>query len=257
MKINLPERAVVYAIGDVHGLAGALRELHERIFEDHALRFSDRPVCIIHLGDYIDRGPDSQGVINTVMALEERARSEDRLTVFSLMGNHEEMLLKAISGDPAFLEVWMRNGGDTTLESYVTERRDEDDVLNFFSVPHREWLSELPKILIDESRRQVFVHAGVNPVAFPDDDENVYLWTRSPRFFDPSRWKKYPALAGYMVIHGHTPTRNHKPRIAGKGQRINVDTGAVYGGPLTAVCLAEGEELSFLYSDKISPQESY
>ena len=249
MKLNLLRDTVVYAIGDVHGLATELRNLHDVIFCDHTARFAHKPLTVIHLGDYIDRGPDSQGVITAIMALEARAETDEQLTVYSLMGNHEEMLLKALGGDPAYLEVWLRNGGETTLESYTTERRDEDDVLNFFSASHKSWLSALPDILVDDARRLIFVHAGIDPMTYPGEDSQIYLWTRSQRFFDTSRWTKYPALEGYRVIHGHTPTRDRKPQIAGKGERINVDTGAVYGGPLTAVCLAPDMPVSFLFAD--------
>lgn len=238
--------AVIYAIGDVHGMADHLKRLHETIFAHHEAYHARRPISLVHLGDYVDRGEQSRGVIDAIRDLEHKAHRLESLTVHALKGNHEQMLLDALSGDPSALDLWLNNGGRATLRSYKGRDQSLDDVLYHFPLVHRRWLEGLPSILHDETRKLVFVHAGVDPATFPDCPPQNYLWTRSMRFFDPTRWKDYPAMKGYRVIHGHTPTMGGHPEIAGLNTRINVDTGAVFGGPLTAAIIADDLPLGFL-----------
>ncbi|WP_084421391.1 metallophosphoesterase family protein [Henriciella litoralis] len=232
---------VTYVIGDVHGEAVRLARLHQLIFSHHSQGFEGRPIEIVHLGDYVDRGPDSAGVIEQVMELEQRRD----VSVISLAGNHEEMLLKAVcSGSAAIYQHWLENGGQETLSSY--QRHGEP------SVPdrHLTWLKALPRIHVDEATRHVFVHAGIHPAEFPDENDSTYLWTRSSRFFDVEEWRG-TAVEGWTVIHGHTPTRDGFPEdeaAEGLGRRINIDTGAVYGGRLTCAVLAPGRKVRFLFS---------
>ncbi|MAK60323.1 MAG: serine/threonine protein phosphatase [Ponticaulis sp.] len=233
---------VFYAIGDVHGMAGALMKLHLQIMRHRADTFPDRPFAIIHLGDYVDRGPDSREVIELIMSMERRAATNPDLTVVSLKGNHEDMMIEALTGDPAFLDNWMRNGGDTTVESYRPPGADEDETMLRFPGDHLDWLKSLPDILILEAQKLVFVHAGVHPSHFPEDGSQVHLWTRSQRFFDVSRWSKQDNLKGYTVVHGHTPVDDVQCVTHETSRRINVDTGAVFGGSLTAVVLDGGAE---------------
>ena len=237
---------VFYAIGDVHGLADRLGTLHEQIFADHAARLTAHPLAIIHLGDYVDRGAQSRQVIECVRSLEARAAREGGFVVRSLRGNHEQMLLDAFSGDPAQLENWLRNGGRETLDSYKRAGQDIDQAMYNFPLAHREWLASLPTMIRDEHRRIAFVHGGIDPSNFPDCDPQHHLWSRSHKFFNPSYWDKNANLDGYTIVHGHTPTSDQEPQLAGGGRRINVDTGAVFGGPLTAVVLAEGQPPRFL-----------
>lgn len=235
---------VFYAIGDVHGVADRLQILHDRIFAHHRSAFSDRHMTLIHLGDYVDRGEASAQVIDMIMEMENRASDNPLLDVFSLRGNHEQMMLEAIDGNSSSLDVWLQNGGRATLRSYAKPDQDPDEVLYKFPLKHKRWLNQLPNVLHDAEKKLVFVHAGVNPLSFPDCDPQHYIWTRSQRFFDPSRWRE--SLDGYVVVHGHTPTRDKLPQVAGNGRRINVDSGAVYGGPLSCVILAKGAEPEFL-----------
>jgi serine/threonine protein phosphatase 1 len=86
------------------------------------------------------------------------------------------------------------------------------------------------------------------PEEYPDESEEVRLWTRARSFFDVPSWKD-TALDGWTVIHGHTPTHNGYPEDeVGAGRRINIDTGAVFGGRLTCAILAPGEDVRYLYA---------
>lgn len=231
---------VIYAIGDVHGEAERLRRLHDIIRERHGLLYSGRALKIIHLGDYVDRGPDSAGVIEAVRALED----DPQVACISLRGNHEEMMLDALDEVRVSARAdWVSNGGDKTLASYET--CDDAGLLE----RHREWLRDLPSVYEDAARRMIFVHAGIHPLQYPKEPDATYRWTRSPRFFDVDAWRENEALAGWTVVHGHTPTKNFFPEmVEGYAQRVNIDTGAVYGGRLTAAVFAQGEDVKFLYA---------
>lgn len=232
---------VTYVIGDVHGEAARLSRLHGLIFAHHEKGHAGQPIKIVHLGDYVDRGPDSAEVIDLLMQFETRPG----VSVISLAGNHEDMLLAAVrSASPAMYKNWLENGGDKTLKSY--RRRGET------SVPdrHLEWLAGLARIHVDETARCIFVHAGISPATFPNENDDVYLWTRSPQFFDVGNWQG-TRVEGWTIVHGHTPTDDGYPEDQcsdGFGRRINIDTGAVYGGRLTCAVLVPGSDVKYLYA---------
>jgi serine/threonine protein phosphatase 1 len=230
-----------FAIGDIHGESAKLAALHDAILE--RIAFEKLPASIIHLGDYVDRGPDSRGVIERILALEDMFAGSDRIQVISLMGNHEQMMLDAYD---TTLDTgsWWNQGGAEAADSYAggpglagTNWRDH------IPKAHINWLRRLRPIYRDVERKLVFVHAGIEPASFPNESERTYLWTRSDRFFQDEMWPVRPELAGLTVIHGHTPT-DFRPEL--KLRRINVDTGACFGGPLTAVILKEGAEPQFI-----------
>lgn len=229
---------VYYAIGDVHGMAKNLVALHAQIKADHARRGG--PATIIHLGDYVDRGPDSRQVIELAMALEREAETRKDLKVYSLRGNHEQMMLDAINEVNGTAEQhWLTNGGADAIKSYTRVNTSRtDDWRGAIDPEHIDWLNDLPTMLVDEKRKLVFVHAGIDPVTYPECKDEIRIWTRSPKFFDPGRWPDRPELEGIRVIHGHTPTTDFAPHA--DPRRINVDTGAVYGGKLTCVVLEPG-----------------
>ena len=230
---------IYFAIGDVHGEADKLRHLHGAILDRIAVE--GQAAKIVHLGDYVDRGPDSRSVIDQVIALEQRFDKDPAIAIVSLMGNHEQMMLDAYdAAETAEGRIWWSQGGVETADSYGA-----DDTNWREAVPkeHISWMRRLPSALRDTERKLVFVHAGIEPATFPQEDPRTYLWTRSDRFFQQWQWPDRNELKGLMVIHGHTP-KSFDPEIY--PHRINVDTGAVFGGPLTAVMLKEGSRPEFL-----------
>ncbi|MEM0985142.1 MAG: metallophosphoesterase family protein [Pseudomonadota bacterium] len=228
-----------YAIGDIHGEAARLTKLHGLIFEHHLAFHADQPAVLVHLGDYVDRGPDSRGVIERLRTLERAAAGNPKLDIICLRGNHEQMMIDALDGGAMAEALWARNGGTATLASYET------DPIPGLLYKHHMWLKARPFRHWDEADQLVFVHAGVDGAFFPDEKRETYMWTRAETFFDTQRWTS-PTLQGHTVIHGHTPTDDNRPFVSLDGRRINVDTGVCFGGSLTAAVIAPGEDVRFL-----------
>lgn len=231
-----------YAIGDVHGEAEKLARLHEAVAADIAREGG--AALIVHLGDLIDRGEDSRGVVARVMALESAppAGAEARC----VLGNHELMMLEARSRGQSedYYYHWLSQGGGDTMRSYIAANGEKPDWRDSIDGAHWQWLSSLPNILREDST--VFVHAGIDPRSFPDCKAEVRLWTRSRHFFESENWPARKELEDIIVLHGHTPTEDFRPEV--ERRRINVDTGAVFGGPLTCVVLEPGARPRFLYA---------
>jgi serine/threonine protein phosphatase 1 len=207
---------VTYAIGDVHGALHKLQRLYARC-EDHA---KGCPHRYVFLGDYIDRGPQSPDVIRFLMALQAGMPGD----VVALTGNHEALLLAIIDGDDVSVEDWLwQGGGAATLQSYGVKKAGE------LPQDHIAWLRALP-LTYDDGRR-FFVHAGVNP-QLPLDAQDDYdlIWIREP-FLSSTR--DY----GRLIVHGHTPLDSDAPDL--RRNRLNLDTGAVFGGPLTAAVFSD------------------
>ena len=239
---SMTDERVYYAIGDVHGERGKLHDLHAAIFEDWAVLHGGRQMTLVHLGDYVDRGPDSRGVIERIRALEADAAARDDFDVVNLKGNHEQMLLDAVANFPSSKWTnWLFNGGDATLTSYEGDATKPPNEL--IDPAHIDWMRGLPSRSVSPDGRLVFVHAGISPQSYPECPEAVRLWTRSWEFFEVEAWPEREELADILVVHGHTPT-DGDPDV--KPRRINVDTGACFGGPLTAVVLAPEERPRFL-----------
>jgi serine/threonine protein phosphatase 1 len=202
------------AVGDIHGSLKKLRALVGRCEEAAA----GRPLTFVFLGDYIDRGPDSDGVVGYLMELQ--ARCGDRL--IALKGNHEAVALDVRDGVcPS--DVWLSQGGDATLRSYGVARAQDlpKTVLN--------WFRALP-LSYDDGRR-FFVHGGVNPrLPLDAQQERDLIWIREPFLSDRRDY-------GRLIVHGHTPLESGKPDL--RPNRLNLDTGAVFGGPLTAALFTD------------------
>jgi serine/threonine protein phosphatase 1 len=204
-----------YAFGDVHGCLDQLKRLVEHCERDTGAQKTK----LIFLGDYIDRGPDSRGVVDFLMNRQKCSPDE----FICLRGNHEDLLLSAI-GDEADEPNWLLNGGLSTLYSYR--------VSSAFDIPpaHIEWFRSLP--FFHDDGRRFFVHAGVHPARSLDQqDTHDLLWIREP-FLSSSK------DFGRLIVHGHTPLSGGIPDQ--RHNRLNIDTGAVYGQPLTAAVFTPG-----------------
>jgi serine/threonine protein phosphatase 1 len=213
----------IYAIGDIHGeidlLLQALSALRNR------LRSKDR---VVFLGDYVDRGPDSKGCIDQLIAF----REEHPNAIF-LRGNHDQFLLSAFDEpvlrvDGEYCEVggetmlWLQNGGDIALRSYGIDtiydwqQKIDPTHIEFLKSTRIEW----------KSRHYRFVHAGVVPTGVE--------WTETGR--EPRLWIRDAFLEstedfGHVIVFGHTVQRRNKPLVM--VNKIGIDTGAVFGGALS------------------------
>ena len=220
----IPDDVRIYAVGDIHGRLDLLTTLHEALDEDMDLHPGAH--CVeVYLGDYVDRGPQSSGVID---ALIERKRTREAVC---LAGNHEAIALEALYSQEAFGR-WLRMGGLETVLSYVRPSggaRDETRLWN-------EWRSAMTADHVTFLRHleasfmcgdYVFVHAGLRPgVPIEDQERQDMLWIRR-EFLD------YPHSFGHFVVHGHTPIA--APEVL--SNRINIDTGAYATGHLTCLVL--------------------
>ena len=228
---------VYYAIGDVHGEKAKLDQLLAFIRDD-ATAYAC-PHRIVFIGDLIDRGAESRGVVETAM----RLQAEEGAIV--IRGNHEELMLHAVDHNESVgIYWWATNGGDDTIDSYQRVNGPKDDWREAIDAHHVKWLRTLPTMYRDEERGLVFVHGGIDPKLFPNEDDEVRMWTRSEKFFQSGRWPDRDELKGILVVHGHTPTDDFEPEV--QPRRINVDTGACFGGPLTTAVLAPNEKPRFL-----------
>ncbi|MBV9735590.1 MAG: serine/threonine protein phosphatase [Acidisphaera sp.] len=226
---RLPPDRRVYAIGDVHGCLDRLRMLHAAIAEDCARRPVAAPL-LIHLGDYVDRGPDSAGVVALLAA----GDPLPGIRTVNLMGNHEHTMLAALSGDGAAAIDWMFNGGVAALASWgIAATAPRGSWVRAVPPAHRAFLENLA--LRHAEGGYLFVHAGVRPgVPLERQASEDLRGIRQP-FLSTER------SFGAVIVHGHTPTQ--APVV--KANRIGIDTGAVFGGKLTCVVL-EADRLAFL-----------
>ncbi|HZP08816.1 metallophosphoesterase family protein [Methyloceanibacter sp.] len=235
---SLPEGQLLYAVGDIHGRSDVLRQLLEAIAADAASATGVERRTLVFLGDYVDRGPDSKGVID--MLLKELP---ERFDANFLKGNHEALLLGFLYGATP-LEHWLINGGEATMASYGVDvsgladsRASEEDWRSAFrdALPaaHLAFFKRLE--LIFPAGDYLFVHAGLRPgVPLSAQREADLIWIREP-FLD------HTGSFGKIIVHGHTPAREPDTR----SNRIGIDTGACFTGRLTALRL-QGNSRRFL-----------
>jgi serine/threonine protein phosphatase 1 len=230
---TLPEGQLLYAVGDIHGRLDLLQSLLDLIDADARASGHAGRRTLVFLGDYVDRGPDSRGVVERLM----RDLPQGFDTHF-LKGNHEAILLDFLE-DAWRLDHWRLNGGDATMLSYGvdTER------LGRFGAPPETWRDAFAEALPEAHLRffkslqlsasfgdYLFVHAGVRPgVPLAAQSEADLIWIRGP-FLD------HAGPLGKIVVHGHTPGQEPVTRP----NRIGIDTGAVFTGRLTALRLQDG-----------------
>ncbi len=189
-------------IGDIHGCCETFKKLIERI----ELNKSD---TLYFVGDYIDRGPDSKGVIDYILELREKGYS-----LHTLRGNHEQMMLDSLKEGGAF-DLWMLNGGESTLESFGISSAEGLDR------PYMEFFSQTPHYV--KTDKFIVVHAGLN--FYADDplaDKDSMIWIRN---FAVDR----SYLNGRLLIHGHTPMDRESVVSQEFEGPVNIDGGCVYG----------------------------
>lgn len=225
------EGRLVYAIGDVHGRHDLLETLVRQIARDAEAQAPDRQPVLIFLGDYVDRGPGSREVVETVL----RLADEPAFEVRALKGNHEEALLRFLE-EPGFGSTWAEHGGSATLASYGVQppatrtdpeawARAREAFAEILPRPHLDFYHGLD--LITEVGDYAFVHAGVRPgVALEAQAERDLLWIRG-------EFLQAPGPFGKIIVHGHTPME--EPQLT--PHRLGLDTGAYATGVLTAVRL--------------------
>ncbi|MGH0038099.1 MAG: metallophosphoesterase family protein [Myxococcota bacterium] len=219
---------MLYAVGDIHGELEKLDELLDVL----PLEQGDR---LIFLGDYVDRGPDSKGVIERLVQLE-----RDWPCVF-LLGNHESMFLDFLGWtDEAYFggDAFLMNGGDRTLASYGYFDRDQPD-RETFRLPkeHEDFLLSLERWHAEGD--YLFLHAGLGGSQRKYDDA-LYAIKRAK--VEDLLWNRtscdLPHKLGVTIVYGHTPSEQLDVRW-NLPYSIGIDTGAVFGGPLTAIRLPD------------------
>jgi len=207
----LPARTL--AIGDIHGCLTHLDALLQAL----SPTLND---YLVFLGDYVDRGPDSAGVLKRIIRLSQSHR------VTALIGNHEQMMLAARESHDKFSD-WLLTGGDATLRSYGGVRGALRDV----STEHWTFLE---KKLVDylETDTHIFVHANAYPDQEMSDQPDYMLrWERCDKIA--------PHRSGKTIVCGHTPQKSGKPM--NRGYAICLDTNACRGGPLTCLDVGSGK----------------
>ncbi len=230
----VPEGQRVYAIGDIHGRLDLFEQLIAAIDANDASRPA-ADTTVVLLGDLVDRGPDSSGVIDAAMAWGERRR------VRLLAGNHEEMFLDSLERTEV-LRHFLRYGGKETVLSYPIDRTDYRELsLDELQARMRD---AVPQAHVDYLRDAedavaigdyLFVHAGIRPgVALEDQNPADMRWIRES-FISDTRDH------GCIVVHGHTITA----AVEEMPNRIGIDTGAFQSGRLTALGL-EGSQRWYL-----------
>lgn len=210
----------IFAIGDIHGCNKTFQKL---LLDKIRIQKSDKIYCI---GDYIDRGNDSKGVIDFILKLRKKGYQ-----IHTLRGNHEQLMMDSIQSQEK-LKHWIKNGGDETLKSFgITSYNEMKPVYrNFFS---------RTKFFI-KSGKFIFVHAGLNFQNLnPFEDKQAMLWVRE---FPIDKQK----LGNRIIVHGHTPkSLDFILKQQGKNA-INIDGGCVYKhkeefGNLIALNITEGK----------------
>jgi diadenosine tetraphosphatase ApaH/serine/threonine PP2A family protein phosphatase len=223
------ENARLYVIGDIHGRLDLLDQLIDAIKRDVGQVASD---CLtVTLGDYIDRGPDSRGVIERLLA------NPFPTPYIALKGNHE-LLLESFLVDPVVAEHWRRFGAAETLHSYgvpvsglMAGKAYEEAAAGLrdaMPAQHTRFLRSLRTSYSND--KYFFCHAGVRPgVSLEEQSDEDLLWIRG-------EFLNSPIDFGKVVVHGHTPVK--EPEVL--PNRINIDTGAFATGHLTCVVLDKG-----------------
>jgi len=219
----------IYAIGDIHGNLDLLERLMDHLQPD-----LNRDQ-LVFMGDYIDRGLHSKGVVDYVLRLRRRPPPEQ---VICLKGNHEAMFLNFLQGED--IELFLVNGGVSTIRDYWGDDwEDPDDLV--LPLDHRRFFEELR--LYYETDNYLFVHGGLKPgVPLTEQSEEDLLWIRGDFIVSMEDF-------GKKVIFGHTPFS--RPLVM--PNKIGIDTGAAYGNLLTCLKLPEEKFISVAHGTRDEP----
>jgi serine/threonine protein phosphatase 1 len=225
---SVPAGQRVYVIGDIHGRLDLLDDLLDQIREDNAKR-DPCSVELVFLGDLIDRGPDSAGVVRRAMV---KPAWADR--VVALKGNHEDAMLEALDGNFEMARTWLGVGGQAALQSWgldfgLLENGTIEDVIvaarAVVPAAERSWLCRMRTSY--QIGGYYFAHAGIRPkVSFDKQTAQDLLWIRED--FLNSRNDH-----GMIIVHGHSISAD----VEVMKNRIGIDTGAYKTGKLTSLCL--------------------
>ena len=241
---------LVYAVGDIHGRFDLLTKAIEWIESDS----DGQPHTVVFLGDYIDRGPQSKEVLNTLIAGPTKYKSE----WVCLQGNHESMMTQCFRNEARW-EWWFANGGGQTLQSYGAVDGEKFDAHRIVPKRTLDWMLSRPLYYIHDFDPYpfIFVHAGL------DHSE-----TLAEQRHKTLMWKRYPPIASnddveaqrehvggffhanqfHVVVHGHTPNTNN-PRWFGSF-RLNIDSGAVSTNRLTVLRISDYLQLKAIVGEQ-------
>ncbi len=235
---TVPDGLRVYAVGDIHGRADLLERLHELMGDDSRRAPANTESVVVYLGDYVDRGMDSRGVIESLLD-----SSLGGFAAVHLKGNHEDCLLRFLD-DAAIGPDWFAIGGDATAASYGVRIPKGLDAAQRFEHVRAELRARMPTRhieflgrlgLVHEAGDYLFVHAGVRPgVAIAEQDPDDLMWIRDEFLLSSD-------TLGRVVVHGHSLTT--RPEI--HDHRIGIDTGAYATNVLTCLVL-EGADRRFI-----------
>lgn len=221
-ELNEPP-ARLFAVGDVHGCSAELSCMLKHLSGPCALSQND---LVVFIGDYVDRGPDSKGVIDLLLEFQRSFPA----TIF-LKGNHEHMLMGFLGLEPSEGWAYLQNGGAACLKSYnISLSSPPEEVLNALPREHIGFLSSLQRYILTE--KFVLVHAGLNPLRDIRSqlDQDIF-WIRDEFISNIHHFDR-------TIVFGHTPFHavlEHPP------YKIGVDTGLVFGNMLSCLDLSSGE----------------
>jgi len=241
--ISLPQHKIeddtrIYAIGDVHGHATYLKQMHDLIAKDLDANPHER-VTILHLGDYINRGPDSKGVIDYLIHLDAQESAVEYVHIY---GNHENAILEFIDDPHGENREWHAWPHETFLISHdiYADEQDAEKLAEAVreAVPDDHWqfFRNLP--LYHQSKDVLFVHNGPRPgIALAYQSKEDLINNREP-------FMSHDEPHEFYVVHGHTSTKDHQIDI--RPNRMNLDTGLFYKDGVLSCGIFEGSDVRFL-----------
>ncbi|MEM7618284.1 MAG: metallophosphoesterase [Pseudomonadota bacterium] len=239
---KIPKNHRVYAIGDVHGHVDVLKRMHSTIMDD----VCENPIeniTIIHLGDYINRGPDSKGVIEFLMEL---SQNKNQIEYVHLFGNHENGILEFIDDPLAENRDWYCWPEENYLKSYGIDNNQQDAVklaeMIKEAVPDAHWKFKRNMPYYHVVGDFAFVHNGPRPGIKLEEQSKEDLVNNREPFMSTEEPHEY------FIVHGHTSTSDYQVDV--RPNRINLDTGLFYKDGVLTCGVFEGSEVRFFTKEK-------